>query len=49
MFLEDDKVTLLLFGFQSNEQSGVEGGDKEEQEKTPTMPRKAGNPIINKK
>ncbi|KAF6722978.1 Nucleolar protein 12 [Oryzias melastigma] len=39
----------LLETKRSNEQSGVEGGEKEEQEKTPTMPRKAGNPIINKK
>lgn len=47
-------MTLQIFAVQDNgeaeaEDEEKEEGEEEEKEKTMSMPRKAGNPIMNKK
>lgn len=43
-------LTLWFFAFKVNEEGEHEQkGEEEEEEKISTMPRKAGNPILNKK
>lgn len=42
-------LTLRIFAFKANGESKDEEKGEEEEEKRNAMPRKAGNPIMNKK
>lgn len=49
--IDGNKMTLKLriFAFKVNKESKDEEKGEEEEKKTNAMPRKAGNPIMNKK